>query len=256
MPTDEVRVPLAAIHVSRTPCRVLRVCNWTIYRKFATTFPAMQYWLGVFPFGKALRELLQTICCYDLSILFEPPTPGSNVPSPDNVDGQPPIFDMAMGGSAAPGGASGFQPRAYQQATLRLNPSLRNPQSIENAGALLSSALAGESMLAPEKIVESFLVPAKARSEDALSPVEARNFPQFLALRQMMKPLASPVLSSILPGFVSAAFAEPEAAEAGPKAADDDVAALRRELHALRAQVEQQAAEVSHLKKAPKGRKG
>ena len=36
-----------------TPCRVLRVCNWTIHRKFATTFPALQYWLWRAPVRQA-----------------------------------------------------------------------------------------------------------------------------------------------------------------------------------------------------------
>jgi hypothetical protein len=41
-PTSDVRVPLAGLHIGSNPCRVLRVCNWTTQRKFATTFPALQ----------------------------------------------------------------------------------------------------------------------------------------------------------------------------------------------------------------------
>jgi hypothetical protein len=201
--------------------------------------------------------MLQAICCFDLSILFEPPPDDSTVPIPGTPDNVPHVAFNATGGNAPAAGAFGFQARAYQQATLRLNPSLRDPQALENAGALLSAALAGDPMLAPEKVVERFLVPPKARSEGALSAVEARNFPQFFALRQMLKPLASPALSSLMPGLAAAAFAEPEEGEAPPKAASqDDVAALRRELHALRTEVEEQAAEVSRLKKAPKRKKG
>ncbi len=43
------------------PCRVLRVCNWTVERKFATTFPSLQYWLSALPYGTALRQALQAL---------------------------------------------------------------------------------------------------------------------------------------------------------------------------------------------------
>lgn len=55
-------VPLATITVRRKDCKILHVCNWQ-ERKFATTFPALQYWLEPLGIGDWLREQLEKICC-------------------------------------------------------------------------------------------------------------------------------------------------------------------------------------------------
>ncbi len=55
-------VPLATITVRRNDCKILHVCNWQ-ERKFATTFPALQYWLEPLGIGDWLREQLEKICC-------------------------------------------------------------------------------------------------------------------------------------------------------------------------------------------------
>ncbi len=61
--TDDPRIPLATITVSGEACKIMRVCNWTTLRKFATTFPNLQYWLSPFSFVRALRVSLESICC-------------------------------------------------------------------------------------------------------------------------------------------------------------------------------------------------
>jgi hypothetical protein len=104
MPSADVRVPLALLHVNAMPCRVMRVCNWTTHRKFATTFPAIQYWLGVFPFMRNLRELLQKMCCFDLAGLLPRQTDPQlfnreAISTPRNAAGAP--------GNAPAGGAAG-----------------------------------------------------------------------------------------------------------------------------------------------------
>ncbi|MFO1322809.1 MAG: hypothetical protein U1F15_01985 [Burkholderiales bacterium] len=260
MPTDEVRVPLAVLHVAMKPCRVLRVCNWTTHRKFATTFPALQYWLGVLPFGAALRQMLQAFCCFDLGTIFDGDKPNDNVVGDAQpFGGMAPVAAPAAAAPNAPDHA--FTAREYQRATQRLNPSLKDAQPMAAASALLSGALfAREQVLAPQSLVESFLVPAGKRGKSALTDVEIANVPQFLALHQVAKPIAGPAFAPLLAGMLGPSFAAPApvaAAAAAPRAQGaDEVAALRSELHALRAVVDEQGAEVSRLKKSRKGHKG
>lgn len=61
-PVDANRVPLATITVTRSRCKVVRVCNIGP-RKFAATFPNLQYWLSVLPYGRQLRASLESLCC-------------------------------------------------------------------------------------------------------------------------------------------------------------------------------------------------
>jgi hypothetical protein len=91
-PTSETRVPLATFTVQGSPCRVLRVCNWTPLRQIVLTFPNLLYWLSIFPQGAQVRELLHRLCCVPLPPLIEPRL-------------QPGIFAAAVppGAGAAPG---------------------------------------------------------------------------------------------------------------------------------------------------------
>lgn len=65
-PVADDRVPLATITIQKSStnaCQLVEVCNLDV-RKFATTFPALQYWLsplGVF--ARGFRQGLKTLCC-------------------------------------------------------------------------------------------------------------------------------------------------------------------------------------------------
>ena len=61
-PEEDDCVPLAVLTVSKRDCRVLRICNFS-ERKFATTFPNLQYWLSILPVGRDLRRRLEAFCC-------------------------------------------------------------------------------------------------------------------------------------------------------------------------------------------------
>lgn len=61
-PVEDPCVNLATITVRKGDCKIIRVCNWE-NRKFATTFPNLQYWLSWLPFVRNLRELLTKACC-------------------------------------------------------------------------------------------------------------------------------------------------------------------------------------------------
>jgi|HubBroStandDraft_2_1064218.scaffolds.fasta_scaffold01504_5 hypothetical protein len=65
-PVTDDRVPLATITIQKTPtntCQLVEVCNLDV-RKFATTIPALQYWLSPFGvFARGFRQQLKTLCC-------------------------------------------------------------------------------------------------------------------------------------------------------------------------------------------------
>ncbi|MDO9712894.1 hypothetical protein [Paracraurococcus lichenis] len=62
-PISETRIPLATFTVRGSPCRVLRVCNWTPLRALVPTFPNLLYWLSFFPQAAQIRDQLQQLCC-------------------------------------------------------------------------------------------------------------------------------------------------------------------------------------------------
>jgi hypothetical protein len=65
-PTTDPRVPLASFTVTGSPCRVIKVCNWTPLRPILVTFPNLLHWLSIFPQGATVRDLLHRLCCEPL----------------------------------------------------------------------------------------------------------------------------------------------------------------------------------------------
>jgi hypothetical protein len=61
-PVDDDCVPIATVTVRRRDCRILHICNFGVH-KFATTFPALQYWLSSLPYMRDIRKALETLCC-------------------------------------------------------------------------------------------------------------------------------------------------------------------------------------------------
>ena len=237
--SDETRVPLAVLHVAGDPCRVKRVCNWTVERKFATTFPALQYWLSVLPFGAALRELLQTLCCFDVAALLR---------QSDTVA----VSGAAAVRAAAPNlGAEVF----HQQATLRLNPAVADSGALHDASMLLAEVMLAAEPLAPDRLVNTLL----GAKSDRIPAAEGASLPQFLLLNQIAKPMAQAAFGAIGPlgSFAGAALgnlgAAPGAAAAPaatPPPDDPTLAALRDEVARLQATIDRHSGEIEQLRSA------
>ena len=271
MPTDETRVPLATLHVANNPCRVVRVCNWVVERKIATTFPALQYWLSVLPYGAGLRQLLQTLCCFDVTALFR------NV-DPAGVDrgfhAAPRDMAAATGhgmAAAASGPAVGPESNAgnnffHQQGILRLNPTVADTAPLQDASILLANVLISAKPLEPELLMNTLFGAGTAQG-DKLSAVDSANLPQFLLLNQIAKPMAQAAFGS-LGRLGAAAFGNlgsraAAAAPSGPgEAAAPDgeaLAVLRDEIAKLHATVDRHATEIEHLRgggAGPRPKKG
>jgi len=61
-PEEDDCVPIAVLTVRKPECSVVKICNVSA-RKFATTFPALQYWLSALPSGRLLRQAIEKFCC-------------------------------------------------------------------------------------------------------------------------------------------------------------------------------------------------
>jgi hypothetical protein len=227
-PSSEVRVPLASIHVAGKPCRVERICNWSIHRKFATTFPSLQYWLAILPFGVQLRQLLERVCCFEIGAILprrEVALPGvdaagrlhtfaasrGGVPAGVATDAGGAAGSAAGTGGAggAGGGADGRQGNgdleranaAYQQVNALLNPVPDQPWQVSGASELVVAALARtKETLEFGTVIESLLLPVNQRSPDKqyLSAAETANLPQFLLANQLLRPVAGEAFGPVL----------------------------------------------------------
>lgn len=232
-------VPLASIRVSADPCRVLSICNWTRHRKFATTFPALQYWLSILPFGVELRRMLEQTCCFQIASILpprQPETPGVA------ADVQPGAFAASEFFSA--------QPRYYERAGRRLNPMAANPDRLKAASALAGKAFArGKTPLDPQRFIESVFLPDQDKGAEHLSALELINLPQFLAVNQVLRPVAAEALSLDALAPLLAAFT------GGPPRAEPAVDQLKEELAALRQDMARQAEEIKRLKEAGRRKK-
>ena len=234
-------VPLATIRVSGQKCRVISICNWTRHRKFATTFPALQYWLSIFPFGTELRLLIEKLCCFQIMGLE--PRQATAVPV---HDAQP---AMPSGEASNATDFASAQPFFYERAEMRLNPTTAHPDRLRDAAALAAgAAMRGNEPLDPQALFESVFLAEKDKGGAHLSGSEVANLPQFLALNQLLRPLAADALSieAIAPALM----------RMGPAAgAGGETESLREALATLRADVAKQAAEIKSLKAAAGHRK-
>jgi hypothetical protein len=108
------RVPLALVTVTgaASDCRVQGVCNWTTQRKYATTFPSLQYWLSILSFGRWLSEALARLCC-SFALPYRKAT---GAPPGGLGAAAPPTPEDSMGTTTSPAGgeppASAFHPSA------------------------------------------------------------------------------------------------------------------------------------------------
>ena len=249
-PNHDLRVPIASLRVSGESCRVLSICNWTHHRKLVMSFPTLNYWLGVLPFGTQLRCLLEKFCCFQINSEFETDvkTQGLAVKraslSSDNDPAEVAATDISMA--------------VMDRAERRLNPKLDEPQRIAGFADLLTGALGrGSGDLDAATFLGGFFPGLGSSSVEKagegpqvqrqLSDVEKANLPQFLLLNQLLRPLATSALEPLLEsGMVESLFA-------APRAQREDNEALRQEVAELRTRLDQQATQIEKLMSNKRG---
>jgi hypothetical protein len=259
-PTQDVRVPIALLHVDAASCRVLRVCNWSIYRKFATTMPSLQYWLSLLPYGWNLRQQLQAMCCADLGVLLRLDDKVEIAPQ-----ARPNLMRTAAGGGAThagegPGDAAapdeGDPDAALAASVLEAGKQrmAAAPGAAERLGASMEMLMAtlrrGADGLSVELLAQGLLGSRKA--EGGLSTTEMANLPLLLLANpagQLAGELVGPLLAQVLRGggletAAGANEADLRSRDEGVRAQPDagelkaELAGLREELDALRARVD------------------
>jgi hypothetical protein len=233
-------VPLASIKVAGGTCRVLSICNWTIHRKFATTFPALQYWLSIFPFGAILRNILDQVCCFQISVPeFDTPVPGTTGVPVGIVDPTSPQDVNAL---------------KYERASARVNPKVEHVEKLHVAAQMARAVVArGMEPIDPHVVIESALLKEKDKGAKHLTAAEIANFPQFLALNQLLRPIALGALSAPEMAPLLARTAAFRVQPTGAAEAAADVDALKKEVAGLRADMKRQADEIKALKRGRKG---
>lgn len=277
-PTQDARVPIALLHVDAASCRVLRVCNWSIHRKFATTMPALQYWLSILPYVRNLRQQLQAMCCADLNVLLRFDERREEVP----VDPAPAMMARR---SAGPGAGAGTEeldehvpvddrePDAVLAAEVmeggkrRIDASPGAARTLADASEMLMAALRrGPEGLSVDMLAQG-LLGRRGEKEGGLSATELSNLP-LLLLSNPTAQLAAQLLGPLL-GAVTAPErwrdapeedrwrAEAEAHERDELRADrnamrGELASLREELAALRTRMEERPPDEPPPDEAPR----
>ena len=135
----------------------------------------------------------------------------------------------------------------YERASKRLNPRPAHPDRLKAASRIAGESFArGDTPLDPQKFFESVFLPEKDKGEVHLSALELANLPQFLALNQVLRPIAVEAVArdALGPALAAMGLASRRSGS-GPT---PEVAALRKEVEAMRADLAKQADEIQRLK--------
>lgn len=226
-PAEDNCVPLATVTIRKRDCRILRVCNWTTHRKFATTFPNLQYWLSWLPYGRLLRDLIERICC-ELPEIFRIP---QRDPTGSTVPGTPPSTPApgAVPFSAGPGAET-------RTGTFDTTP-FTTARGRSTSNLVFEAATGLATPLDPQTLFLG-LMGATRDNAPNLTDAERDNLAPYLLLGQ----LGAPLFRALTPDTLSdklgvAAFGLRRATAEAPQA---DVNTLRGEFEQLRSMVEQQ----------------
>lgn len=245
---SDALVPLAVVSIAGTgtACHVTSICNWTTERKYATTFPSLQYWLSVLPCGRALREALEQMCCK--LIPARPARDGmvSNIRStaspmmaaPAPAPGAAPAAAPATDATASAGAGADTASTSAGNDTVPAPASAFHPSEptiarnrIFTQMALSAIANHGESLDGPS-LLRAALGDAVPDTGDALPAEATDNLLAFIALDQMVKPTLRATLpqargiTEVLGMMAAFGGARPRAEEQ-PSGLADEVATLR-----------------------------
>jgi hypothetical protein len=212
--------------------------------------------LSILPFGTELRRILDVLCCLQINVPDVPDStvPGGTVPGTPTTPGPAgPLSDM---GAAADTGDSATTPSspAYQRAFKRLNPVSENRDRLQAATQIAQAAFArGTAPFDPQKFLESAFLAEKDKSQGHFAAAEIDNLPQFLALNQLLRPIALGLLPANAGSIFSRMGLRVEGVEA--TSPEPDLESLRKQMEDLRADVARQAEEIKRLKQ-PRRNKG
>ena len=179
-PVYDQRVPLAVVTVTGGQCKVVKVCNWTVLRKFVMTFPNLKYWMSWLPYGRMLRKVIEYLCC-NLPVLktdFDQESINLDDVSEGGGQGLEEIIVTGVGESNA-------QPKVKQK------DSQFNQEFMQVA---LKAYLRDQESLTVKSVMQGL---AGIDDKSGIDELERRNSVHFLLLNMIAKPM----FDSSVPGF-------------------------------------------------------
>jgi hypothetical protein len=208
-------VPLAMITIRKRDCKIMRVCNWSA-RKFATTFPNLQYWFSFLPFTRLLREAIARVCCRPLRRL--------------------------EGGQFSAAARTDRRFTAFRRSAMEINPEQEFSRvlldAIRNRGRAID--------------VQTLFLGAMEFQDDKQRPLmtdaELRNPLQYLLINQLAAPLFQNAVPEETAESLKTAFANFSRIVGAPEAATADVQGLKSELDELRRLVQSQQTHINELR--------
>jgi hypothetical protein len=236
-PADDNCIPLATVTVRRRDCRIRRVCNWTVHRKFATSVPALQYWLSILPYGRLLRRLIEDTCCHLLDRFRQPERERAS-----------PNEQPTTGPSTTPAGATtGRAEETAQPFFHSVNTAPFATMRSRETSNLIADALLGRATpLDPKTLFAGFAAVGRRSAEAPLPDLERDNLPQYLLAGELLVPLLRGMMPDNLGGVGGAAtLSALRFAAAAPAGAE--VETLRNEMNELRSTLAQQQEIIERL---------
>ena len=157
--------------------------------------------------------------------------------------------------SSGTSGTSGTSGKTLtDRMTLRLNPTLNDPSSIQDMTSLLAGTLFSQAQpLTAETLFNSLTgQKASAAGQAGLSTQQVTYLPQFLAIQELVKPLVEATGAPMLTRTLTAAMASASAVAPAPAPAaspsSTDFESVRAELASLKQTVSAQTDEINQLK--------
>jgi hypothetical protein len=227
-PEADNRVPLATVRVQAEDCTIIRVCNWTTLRKYATTFTNLQYWLSWLPFGRMIREYLERLCCElaGLDSLFDLDSTTGAVPSASEVPGAVAFTEEPLTAAFD----TSAEPTVDFESFTAWSPAFIRSQQLTEM--IMSAAKRSGKPVRPSELVGSFLGRSVTGDEPPMTEVERANIPQYMLLNQVAAPLVrSLVRDKLTLASVIGRLAGAPSTATAPAA--DEVTELRRQVAKL-----------------------
>ena len=250
-PTDDC-VPLAMVTVRTDDgCTVQSICNWTTERQYVLTFPTMEYWLSVLPFGRMLREAIERLCCRPMLPprrvpVQDPQTvPGVVAPAAARRRSRAAAAKETVGDDAVASPADNFRASASTTAASR-----------EFMTLAFQALLSREQSDSAETLVRGLMGERDDKGTPVWSQVESDNALQRFVLDQMAKPMFRTLVGEQGLAKVGAVAGDLLGGLAGgvtrgPRAATADAGALE-ELQRTVARQQEQIAEL--MRQRPRGK--
>jgi hypothetical protein len=253
-PADDNCIPLATVTVRRQDCRIRRVCNWSVHRKFATNIPAMQYWLSILPFGRMLRQLIEQTCCHLLDRFREParetPTPTPNQPPTTGpAPGIPGSAPFAFSSTGPTSEASTGRPEETAQPFFRTvdTAPFATKRSRETSDLIADALLGRATPLDPERVFAGFMAAGRRDPEAPIKEREMENLPQYLMAGELMLPWLRGMVPDDLTGASGAMATFSALSMAGAGGGKAEVETMRHELSEMRSTLQRQQETIERL---------